>query len=356
VSRAARWSLLALVLGAAGAALGFVLAPEAALRAYLAALLFWTAIPIGALGYVMIHHVTPGRWGDAMSGVLAGASRTLPVTGLAFLPVLLAMASLYPWADPRTAHDYADKAFWLVPWAFVGRTLLYFALWCLLAFLLLRRPHGARGLTAAGLILLVLTGSFAAIDWRMSLEPEFSSSAYGLLFLMECAVSGLAFAILAALLAPPDRRETRVRTLAAILVGIILLWAYIVFMQYLVIWSGDIPIGAEWYVKRADPPWTWLLWTWVALVGVVPFVALLPGAVRRSRRAIIGLCVLILLGRAAETLWLTLPAFPQAGIRELLLTAPMLAGLGGAWLLVFLWGWRGAGAVEPMAREAASHA
>ncbi|MEK0083955.1 hypothetical protein [Benzoatithermus flavus] len=334
---AERRLLIACGIGALAAISGFLLAPRALLQAYLAALLFWAALPIGALGWVMCEHVTPGDWGRPIHETLAGACRTLPATGIAFLPILLALPLLYPWAAPATAARFADKAFWLTPWFLVLRTVLHFGIWSLLAFALLRRPRGGTwALGGIGLVVLVVTGSLAAVDWRLSLEPGFASSAYGLLFLMECGLEALAFAILMVLLAPPFPSERQRRILAAVLVGVVLLWAYVAFMQYLVIWSGDIPREADWYVKRAREPWLWLLWAATWLQGIVPFLALLLGSVRGSRRAMLVLCALILLGRLADALWLTLPAFPDAGWGTLLLALALVIGLGGAWLLLFL--------------------
>jgi hypothetical protein len=68
------------------------------LQAYLAALLGWSAIPIGALALTMLHRLTGGRWGEVLAGTLAAARCTLPFTALLFLPVALGVPLLYPWA------------------------------------------------------------------------------------------------------------------------------------------------------------------------------------------------------------------------------------------------------------------
>ena len=53
-----------------------------------------------------------------------------------------------------------------------------------------------KGLSAGGMLLFVLTGTFAAFDWLMSLEPEWFSSIYGLLFIAGGGLATLAVAIL----------------------------------------------------------------------------------------------------------------------------------------------------------------
>ena len=57
-----------------------------------------------------------------------------------------------------------------------------------------------RTFSAPGLILYVLTISFAAVDWEMSLEPDWFSTVYGMLIIASQALSALAFAVLALLL------------------------------------------------------------------------------------------------------------------------------------------------------------
>jgi hypothetical protein len=78
------------------------------------------------------------------------------------------------------------------------------------------------------------------------------------------------------------------------------------------------------------------LWLATLLQGVLPFAAMLSGTVRGSRRAMLAVCTAILLGRIADALWLTLPAFPEAGWPDVLLALVLVLGLGGAWTLLFL--------------------
>jgi hypothetical protein len=52
--------------------------------------------------------------------------------------------------------------------------------------------------SAVGLVLYVLTMTFASIDWGMSLEPHWFSTMYGFLFVIGQALMGLAVAIVVA--------------------------------------------------------------------------------------------------------------------------------------------------------------
>src|SRR2546423_4308008 len=91
---------------------------------------------------------------------------------------------------------------------------------------------------STGLIMYVLTVSLAGVDWMESLEPDFHSSIYGLLFLGFVLLNGVAFTLGTGIWL--GRRIGPIRGYSALLLGAVLLWAYLHAMQYIVIWSANI--------------------------------------------------------------------------------------------------------------------
>ncbi len=201
------------------------------------------------------------------------------------------------------------------------RTVVYFAIWIVLTVLMSKetrsedRPTGARLLPAVGLVLFALTVSFAAVDWAMSVDPGFSSSAFGLLVGITDLLAALSFAVaLTARFGSPNMRaaadDGRVRgALSGLLAGGVLLWAYISFMQYLVVWSEDIPDQVSWYLDRGAGAWVIVPWLLVLLLGVLPVAALALPAGRRSLDRIADIAALIFVMRFIEAMWLVLPSF-----------------------------------------------
>src|SRR5205807_1208681 len=107
-----------------------------------------------------------------------------------------------------------------------------------------RRPL----LSAVGLVLLIVTVTFAAIDWIMSLEPEWYSTMFGALMAMGGALAALALAAggaaLAAMYSPrrPSAAESdALADVGSMLLTLLMLWAYFGFSQYLIVWSGNLP-------------------------------------------------------------------------------------------------------------------
>jgi hypothetical protein len=119
-------------------------------------------------------------------------------------------------------------------------------------------------------------------------------------------LNGLAFAIACALLIA--RRIGRRAAYSALLPSTILLWAYLHAMQYIVIWSGNIPDEAVWYLKRSEDGWQFALLVLAVGQFVFPFFALLSQSIRADRRWLFALCALTLVMRVLEASILVLPA------------------------------------------------
>lgn len=164
---------------------------------YLEAYLFWIGITLGSLAVLMIHDLTGGAWGETIRPVLESAASTLPWMALLFLPLLAGLNVLYPWASPiEVANDAVlagKRAYLNVPF-FITRAAIYFIVWAFILRTARRRPV-ATGRSAAGLILYVLTITFASIDWAGSLDPKWFSSAFGVLVGAGQVLSAFAFAV-----------------------------------------------------------------------------------------------------------------------------------------------------------------
>jgi hypothetical protein len=228
----------------------------------------------------------------------------------------------------------AFKAFYLAPWFFVLRTVITFVvLYCVALWQQATWGYPERMLRSAsvGLIISALLLSFAGVDWVESLEPEFHSSVYGLLYLCFALLDGTAFAILMGLAS--GRRIGATRGYSALLLSVILLWTYVHAMQYIVIWAGDIPDEVVWYIARSSDGWQFVLA--VVAVGqfVFPFFALLNSRVRSSRSWLVALCALTLVMRCWEASILILPAVHD--IATLTVSLMLVAAL--AFVAVTLW-------------------
>jgi hypothetical protein len=343
-----------LVLALSGVAVtiaGAVVDLPALARAYLVAVVTWMAFPLGCLAMLLAWHLAGGRWGLVVGDALEAIVRTLPLLALLFLPVLAGLDAIYPWTRPEflAAHEtVARKAGYLNPPFFIVRSLIYLAIWTGLALILTapRRRFDERrrrrGLAAASAILYALTASFASIDWILSLQPTFNSSVFGMLVMSGQAVGGYALALLLALglIEAAGRadlvREHRLIGLGSLFMALVLIWTYFIFIQYLVVWSGDLPHGAEWYIDRGQGVWRAVIAAVAFANGGLPFLVLLSSRARQSWRVLMALAALVVIARVLDGLWLSVPAFGDDAPAAWMIAGTMIA-VGGIWLSAVLW-------------------
>jgi hypothetical protein len=325
-------ALIAGVAGLIGCVAGLLLAPRDTLVAWLVCWLAWGSIPIGALAVLMLVALIPGSWRDLYVHPLTIGTALMPLVAVSMVPLLIGVDLIYPWtATGATAGYAAFKALWLSTGFFVVRTVVYLLVLSLLAWALLAADSKLRApIAAAGVIVYGIIGSLIGIDFAETTEPHFHSSIYGLLALSNQWLAGISFAILVGLWSEHGKAP---RAAAGVLITAILIWGYMHAMQYIVIWAGDIPAEARWYIERGRNGWGALAWILYGLQGLVSFGALLSPSVRNNSKAMIVLAAVALLMRLVEQAWFVLPGLPGLSwaVAPLIL-ASSLAMLGLGWV------------------------
>jgi hypothetical protein len=365
-ARLRRIALVTGVVGVAVCALGLAFEETRvhSLRGWLVAFCFTVGLALGSLVVVMLQYLTGGDWGFLLRRPLEAATRTMPLVTLFYLPVAFGLPYLYDWTQPGVVGEEKARYYLNVPFA-LTRAVIYFAVWNGLAFLLNRWSwqmdvkkdpaivKRCETLSAPGLILYVITITFASIDWVMSLEPHWYSTIYGAMFGMGQVLSGFALAVAALTFAshrPPLSRvleRNDLRDLGSLMLAFVMVWAYLSFSQFLLIWSGNLPEEVPWYVYRLHGNWQFVGLALVLFHFAMPFVLLLSTDVKRNRGRLAGVALLLVFMRVVDLLWLIVPAFahghqghdghegmPFLG-RVMYLAA--LAGAGGLWLAFYLW-------------------
>jgi hypothetical protein len=303
-----RRAVLAIVAAVAAVALVVVatMAPREAAAGWLIGFLYVSAVPLGSLGWLLIHRLTGGRWGESLRPVFAPATTCIPLFALLFVPVLAALPLLYPWAagvsgaKPDVAHLYLNGALFTV------RAAVAFIGWSALALALLLTAGGGRLLPAFGLIFYAVTVSFSGLDWILSADPVFISTSFGAGLAVTQLLAALAFA---ALFAPSDLSVGARRDLGGLMLAVALGLTYIDFMAVLVIWYGDLPAKVSWFVERTAAPWQWLALGAFILGSLLPVLLLLLARVRASRAALRLVAASMLVGLALYDAYLLAPVY-----------------------------------------------
>jgi hypothetical protein len=324
---------------------------------YLFGLLFWLQLSLGCFLLAMLHQLTGGRWGYPTRRFFEAGFMVLPLFILLFIPVFFGLRDLYPWARP--AEVAAEKVLqqrhvYQNGWAFAARTVFYLLVWSGMAWSLRRwsrqqdattdaaPTRKARLLSGPGIVIYGLLGTFAHIDWIMSLEKHWYSTMFAVIVIIGQILLALAFSVV--LLTVFRREEPLVQVvskdqyhqLGNLLLAFVLFWTYVSFGELLVIYSGDLPHELDWYLHRMAASWKWV----IAVLGLfhffLPFYLLLFRAAKKHVAPLTVLSAVLIIAHAVAIYWMVMPALHPAGVRVSWLdfTAPI--GIGGLWLAAFL--------------------
>jgi len=361
VSRLETPALIAGVIGLALCAIGAFLNTTQFFRSYLVAFIFVSGIAIGSLGVLMIQFLTGGAWGVLIRRCLESATRTFPLLAIAFIPIALGMRNLYIWTDHNlVAHDHVlhAKAPYLNVTFFLLRTVFYFAIWIIISTLLNRwsKQHEEtsspwlglrlRNASAAGLLVMAITMTFASIDWMMSLEPHWYSTMYGISFIIGNCLSALAFSSVIVVLMSRDEpislvaKPIHFRDLGNLIFAFVMLWAYTAFSQFMLIWYANIREEVPWYTRRMNGGWGTIAALLIVFHFFLPFFVLLIRAIKDHPRSLGMVALFVIFMRAVDVFWLIAPGFhpeeAHAPFSIHWLDPAAILGLGGLWFFFFL--------------------
>jgi len=323
---------------------------------YLFGYLFWLGLALGCLGFLMVHHLTGGRWGFPVRRFYEAAIMTLPLMAVLFIPICFGLKDLYLWTDARAvAADpvLQHRSQYMTIPAFVIRAAVFFLIWSVAALVLnkwsfqqeatiaVEPTRKLRTLSGPGIVLYPLTATFVFVDWVLSLEPDWFSTMFLVLIVIGQMLTGLAFAIL--LLAWLHRSEPFAATvtethfyhLGMLLFAFVMLWTYMAFSQLLVIYSGNLPHEIVWYTHRIAGNWKVVVWFLVLFHFFIPFFLLLSRDLKHNPRALAAIAGVVFFAHIVDVYWLIAPSFSTTGIRLHWLDFAAPIGLGGIWLAAF---------------------
>ncbi|MHC4959915.1 MAG: hypothetical protein ACYTGN_16240 [Planctomycetota bacterium] len=335
---------------------GLFVDKEQFFRSYMFAYLFWLGLGLGSFALVMLHNLTGGEWGQPVRKLLESATRTIPLLGILFLPLLAGIGSLYEWSHADAVdHDVIlqHKAPYLNTPFFIGRAVFYFAIWIFWSRAVLKLgAKVAQGgdeatrrrltmMSSTGLVMYFVTMSFASFDWGMSLEPHWFSTIYGMHFVVGQVLAAFALVVLKAARLWRDEPfasawpKGRFTDLGNLLLAFTMLWAYISFSQFLIIWSGNLPEETPWYLSRSAEGWLNVAGLLAIFHFGIPFLLLLRAENKRKAKQLIRIAIILLVMRVVDMFWLIAPAFHRDALHVSWLDPVAVIGLGGAWLFVF---------------------
>jgi hypothetical protein len=361
----------ALAVGGAGLVLcgiGFFFDRDHFFRSWLIAFLLFLGISLGSMALMMIQHLSGGTWG-VFRRVFEASSRTVPFMSVLFVPVVLGMTSLYVWTHPE--HVQADeilrhKSLYLNSAFFIGRAVLYFAIWSGLSIVLnrlsARQDTGEvsvnptiQRVSGAGIVLYALTVTFAGIDWIMSINPHWYSTLFGFLMIGGQGLAALAFTIVICTMLIKREPLNNLFTpahfhdLGKLMFAFVMLWAYFNFSQFLLTYAANLIEEIPYMIARTSHGWQYLALFLITFHFAVPWLLLLSRKTKRTPHRLVIIAAWLLFARYADLYMMVSPEFASTGqnlhlvegeavshffVHWLDLAAPL--AVGGLWFWMFL--------------------
>lgn len=349
----------ALKAGLAGLVIAVILAAigggwQRFLFSYLHNLVFVVGIAIGALGFVLLQHLTRAGWSAVVRRFAEILTMLFVPCGVLFLFIIVLVLSgndlLYIWNNTAAAENdvlVRHKMIYLNRTWFSIRAVVYFLFWigCAWFYLKTSARQDASGdpklslkmerFAPISLLLFGLSLTFAGIDWVMSLDPHWFSTIIGVYYFASCSVSF--YAMLALMVYSTNNKGLLTREITAehrhdigkLLFGFNCFWAYIAFSQYLLYWYANIPEETVWYMRRQENGWEVV--SMILIVGhfVIPFLGLMSRTVKRNSKQLAGWAVYLLVMVWIDLYWLIMPEVsPESPVPSLIDFACLL-GVGG---------------------------
>lgn len=360
LDRVQRNAAVCAIVGIVGLAFYFFHDRDLFFHSYLVAFIYWAAIPFGSIAVLMLHHMTGGWWGYPLRRILEASTRTCWILVVLFLPIWLGMSQLYSWTRPDAFPNddlHHFKRLYLEPGFFTLRAVIYFVILLFFVYLLNKRSAAQDqtgdpalqaklgGMSGLGVVLWGFIVSAAAFDWVMSLEPDWFSTIFGMIFIDLEALLALCFVVfIYGRLAKRDPMKNLLRLqdyndIGNLMLAFTLLWAYLQFDQFLLIYAGNLRDEIPWYKTRVFGGWG----AWAAFLLVfhffVPFFMLLQRSIKRNLDRLSRVAVYLVVMAVFDVYWLVIPSFDtdRSGPRFHLSDLFAFAALGGIWVAAFAW-------------------
>jgi hypothetical protein len=295
------------------------------LQGWLVGFVMFGGICVGSLVLLLIGELTGGSWVERLRPVLLPCAVCLLILTIAFLPVAFSLPKEYRWAQEAISLRPELSRLYLNQPLFIVRSFVALFGWSALAILLVRRRCSAL-MAAAGLAFYGITISLVAIDWVLTIEVGFGSSAFAAGFAIQQILSALAFAAVVA----PEQRDRISGDLGSLLLAALLGTAYLDLMSFIVSWYGDLPDKAAWYLRRSQDGWEWVIVAAVIIGVLIPLAVLINTRLRANSAALRCAGSLILAGVLLHILWLMAPTFEKSSIPIAVIAFFGLVGLAGA--------------------------
>ena len=344
---------------------------QRAWQAYLINFIYWTGLSFGAVLFVAVLNMTDAQWGRSLKRLAEALGAFLPVSFLLFWILYFGKEEIFPWVRA----PLPEKAGWLSTGFLFARNgcglFLLTALSLALIYYSVKgdkmayRPEGAgevgpieelqrktnwraqRVLSPVIGIVYAFVLSLLAFDLIMSLDSQWYSTLFGAYYFIGSFYMALAALYFLSLISRKALGLERtihphhLHDLGKLVFAFCIFTGYLFYVQFLVIWYGNLPEETRYVILRVKlTPWEPLAWITLFMIFLIPFVLLLNRRIKMNPLPMIVLSGIILVGMWLERFILVAPSLWRGegipiGLLEVLISAGFF-GIAGLSVITFL--------------------
>jgi len=286
--------------------------------------LFVLYVALAGVFWASVLHLVNGKWRYEVRYLMVSATSLFPLGFVLLLIILASGAKSFRWMGGELLGEPLNG--WHNTLFFdLRQIVLYLAVWAFCAYFvkLQKREFPTAPQTDRrkfrNFALLVpfvycIYGTIISWDFEMTQWPRWWSPLYGPYHFESMMRMFLAFFIIGlfflrkrdALKKPTN--DYVFNYCAQIMLALTIIWTYVFFMQYLVMWYGDLPEEIARYDKMMNGPSWFLFWTFFLMNSFMPFLMLIFTAMRHSPALMLFPSVSILIGTFLERyMWIISP-------------------------------------------------
>ncbi len=291
---------------------------------------FLTSVGLGALFFVALEHLVGAVWSTPFRRIFEILSAVLLILPLVALPIFFHVHDIFHWTHTDVVavdEILQQKSPYLNMTFFTIRIIVYFAIWIIFYWLLIRNSKkqdktkdqkitriNAR-ISAVFMPIFAFTITFSSIDWLMSLEPHWFSTIFGVYYFSGTVVVSLAVGTLLVIwlnekgLLVKGIKKDHYYSLGALLFAFINFWAYIAFSQYLLIWYANLPEETFWFIQKWEGSWMIFSIIFLIVHFGVPYFGLLSQPSKMDPKRLKFMSAWLIFAHIMDIYWIVMPTF-----------------------------------------------
>lgn len=315
------------------------------IKNWLVAYLFYFSIPLGCLFLLMIHHLFNSTWISPIRRILEQIAVLFVPLSILFAPILIGFDWMFSLENSGVSSGviishkanftfYLASIYILSALIFISHKLRY---WSLKQDEIESDEQIKKMIiySTGGLILYVIAVTSAAFYWIMYLQKNWFSGIFGFYYFASSMQASMCCLYLIVFILRSEEQFVKYLSkkhfnyLAILILTFTLIYAYIVYSQYIILWSPNLHKEISWFSNRQNGLWGYFTGALITGRIIIPFFALLHYKYRTQKYIILPVCIAVLLTHYIEITNNIMPVFYNKQL-------PLLVVLQGVSILILI--------------------